>query len=90
MLVKNPLQRMTKYAQIKNSSYFSDYNFENLITFNTTPPYFPELDVSGDKAIKAITFAHYMKSNLSEYKLPKDFKPDKKQITEFTNWFKNF
>ncbi len=90
MLVKNPLQRATKFAQIKNSTYFSDFNFENLLTFNITPPFFPEVDNNIDKNSKPITFAHYIKTNLTEFKLPSDFKPDKKQINDFSNWFKNF
>lgn len=89
MLLKNPLQRMTKFSQIKNHPYFSDFNFENLLAFNFTPPHMPKIDHK-DLDVKPITFAHYMKTSLIEYKIPTGFSFDKKQIAEFSSWYKNF
>jgi serine/threonine protein kinase len=89
MLLKNPLQRMTKYSQVKNHPYFCDFNFENLLTFNFIPPHIPKMENQASDA-KPITFAHYMKNSLVEYKLPSGFAFDKKQIAEFNIWYKNF
>lgn len=89
MLVKNPLQRATKFNQIKNHPYFADFNFENLLSFNIKPPHIPKIESKGSEA-KPIAFAHYMKTGLTEYKLPNGFKLDKSQQVEYNNWYKNF
>ena len=90
MLVKNPLQRLAKYASIKASKYFSDFNFENLGAFNYTPPYFPEINGNLDKNAKLVTFSYYIKNTLQEMKLPDDYKPTKNEEKENKNWFKMF
>lgn len=90
MLVKNPLQRTSKFSQIRNSPYFSNYNFEDLLAFNMTPPHIPKLDQAPITDSKAVTFAHYMKNSLTEYKPPSNFTMDKKQQLEYANWYKNF
>jgi len=91
MLLKDPLRRLAKFAQIKNHPYFAKMKFEDLLVFNINPPYFPDLTkINENNNVKPITYAHYMKGGLTEYKLPADFKPSKKQIIENTDWYKNF
>jgi len=89
MVVKNPLQRLTKFSQVKNHPYFANFSFENLLSFNVEPPHIPKMDKPTDLS-KSIAFAHYMKTTLQEYKLPTGFAFDKKLQTEYANWYKNF
>lgn len=90
MLVKNALSRLSKFSAIKSSPYFSDFNFENLLSLSITPPYFPEVDTSKNKSDKLVTFIYYMKTGLTEYKLPDNFKPNKSKTKEYDDWYKNF
>jgi len=43
MLSKNPLNRISKLADIRNNIFFKDFSWDNLITLNCEPAYKPEI-----------------------------------------------
>lgn len=89
MLVKNPLHRITKFNQITNHPYFSEFSFENLLSFNINPPFIPKIDEKKSDT-KPMSYAHYIKTSLTEFKIPNGFTFDKKRVEESNKWYRTF
>ena len=89
MLTKNPITRMSKLSQIKNNIWFSNFNWDDLMTLTMKAPYIPKLNVIKEDD-KQILFNEYAK-NLPE----PEFNNKYLQITseaqkEYDNWFNKF
>ena len=89
MLTKNPISRMSKLSQIKNHIWFSNFNWDDLMTLNMKAPFIPKLNIS-EEDDKHIIFDEYAK-NLPEH----EFNNNYLQITseaqkEYDDWFNKF
>ncbi len=45
MLIKNPITRMSKFSQIKNNIWFSNFNWDDLMILKMKAPYIPKLNI---------------------------------------------
>ena len=89
MLTKNPISRMSKLSQIKNHIWFSNFNWDDLMSLNMKAPFIPKLNIS-EEDDKHIIFDEYAK-NLPEH----EFNNNYLQITseaqkEYDDWFNKF
>ena len=89
MLTKNPISRMSKLSQIKNHIWFSNFNWDDLMTLNMKAPFIPKLNIS-EEDDKHIIFDEYA-NNLPEH----EFNNNYLQITseaqkEYDDWFNKF
>ena len=80
---------MSKLSQIKNNIWFSNFNWDDLMTLTMKAPYIPKLNVIKEDD-KQILFNEYAK-NLPE----PEFNNKYLQITseaqkEYDNWFNKF
>ena len=85
MLIKNPTNRLWKFQQVKDDAYFSDFDWNKLISLSLTPPYMIKFKQSIDN--QPIPYLNYLKS--------KNIKPAKKKKVstrqlQFDKWLKNF
>ena len=86
MLKKNPAQRLWKFEQIKTDPYFSDFDWNKLISLSYPPPYM--IKMKPDKEVNSVTpymsFLQNKQAKRSEKK-----KKSNRQI-KFEKWLKNF
>lgn len=89
MLTKDPLARLFNLAQIKNHSWFKDFNWDGLISLTVEPPYFPQIKENYKKKIEdSIPFQEFT-IELNKKKEKKKRIPDKEQ-KKFDKWFDDF
>ena len=89
MLDKNLETRYSKFEQISNHIYFKDFNWDELISLNMKSVYLPTIPNIESK-YRPKPFVEMIKS-FGEWNPPEKMKePDKKQITEFNEWFNKF
>ena len=86
MLKKNPAQRLWKFEQIKSDPYFSDFNWNKLISLSYPPPYM--IKMKPDKEPNSvIPYMSFLQSK--QVKRPDKRKKSNRQI-KFEKWLKNF
>ncbi len=85
LLNKNPLSRLYNYLQIKNNSWFKDFNWDELILLSMESPYKPiniESEVKSEE-----TFGEY----ISKEKCKEVNDTVKYQIQDnYEKWFEEF
>ena len=86
MLKKNPAQRLWKFEQIKSEPYFSDFDWNKLISLSYTPPYMIKMKPDKDNN-NVIPYMSFLESKNTK-KLEKRRKSNR-QIN-FEKWLKNF
>ena len=86
MLKKSPAQRLWKFEQIKTDPYFSDFDWNKLISLSYNPPYM--IKMKPDKeANSVIPYMSFLQSK--QIKRPDKKKKSNRQI-KFEKWLKNF
>lgn len=86
MLKKNPAHRLWKFQQIKKDPYFSDFDWNKLISLSYTPPYMIKLK-EDKRENPGMPYLSYLQSKGSKIR-PK-IKKSNRQI-QFEKWLKNF
>ena len=86
MLKKNPAQRLWKFEQIKSDPYFSDFDWNKLISLSYPPPYMIKMkpDKEGGSVIPYMSFLQSKQVKRADKK-----KKSNRQI-KFEKWLKNF
>ena len=89
MLTKNPINRLSKFSEVKKHIWFNNFNWDDLMTLTMKAPYIPKLNVIKEDD-KQILFNEYAK-NLPE----PEWNNKHLQITsevqkEYDNWFNKF
>ena len=86
MLKKNPTQRLWKFEQIKADPYFSDFNWNQLLSLSYPPPYMIKMPEDKENST-TIPYLSYIETK----KTKKESKRRKssRQI-QFEKWLKNF
>ena len=86
MLKKNPTQRLWKFENIKSDPYFSDFDWDKLISLSYPPPYMINCkpDKENNKVIPYMSFLQTKIVKRSNKKLKSI-----RQI-EFEKWLKKF
>ena len=86
MLKKNPAQRLWKFEQIKSDPYFSDFDWNKLISLSYEPPYM--IKMKPDKEVTSVTpYISFLQSK--QVKKNDKRKKSNRQI-KFEKWLKNF
>ena len=86
MLKKNPTNRLWKFKQIKQDPYFSDFDWNKLISLSYPPPYM--IKMKEDKENNApIPYLSYLQSKGAK-RNPKKKKSNRQ--LKFEKWLKNF
>ena len=86
MLKKNPAQRLWKFEQIKSDPYFSDFNWNKLISLSYPPPYMIKMKPEKESN-SVIPYMSFLQSK--QVKRPDKRKKSNRQI-KFEKWLKNF
>ncbi len=88
MLTKNAMKRVLKLTQIKQSEYFKDFGWDQLLSFNLDPCYHIEMPQENLKEV--CSYTDYIQDSLKDFELPKDAKTDSEYKTKVDAWFINF
>jgi hypothetical protein len=88
MLTKSPINRLCKFANIKNDPWFAHFSWENLLSLNVEPPFLPKISTSHGKN-STVAYINYLKTT-KEYVPSKSVKIEKEMQSKFDLWFKNF
>jgi len=90
MLRKNPTSRLWKFKQIKEEKYFSNFDWNKLMSLSLTPPYKIKLkneNLSGN----GLTYLQVLKDlDGKKYYYDKDKRNKSQREKEFEKWLKNF
>jgi len=86
MLKKNPAQRLWKFEQIKSDPYFSDFDWNKLISLSYPPPYM--IKMKPDKEVNSVI--PYMSFLQSKQVKRNDKKKKSNRQIKFEKWLKNF
>ena len=86
MLKKNPTNRLWKYKQIKEDPYFSDFEWNKLISLSYPPPYMIKMKDSKEKEPN-MPYLSYLQGKAVKRGGKK--KKSNRQI-KFEKWLKNF
>ena len=86
MLKKNPTQRLWKFEQIKSDPYFSDFDWNKLISLSYPPPYM--IKMKPDKESSSVI--PYMSFLQSKQVKRVDKKRKSNRQIKFEKWLKNF
>ena len=90
MLRKNPTSRLWKFKQIKEEKYFSNFDWNKLISLSLTPPYKIKLkneNLNGN----GLTYLQVLKDlDGKKYYYDKDKRNKSQREKEFEKWLKNF
>ena len=86
MLKKNPAQRLWKFEQIKSDPYFSDFDWNKLISLSYPPPYM--IKMKPDKEVSSVT--PYMTFLQNKQAKRSDKKKKSNRQIKFEKWLKNF
>lgn len=90
MLKKNPLNRLWKIQQIKSTSYFSEFNWNKLISLSMDAPYKLKLKDDGiSKGGSSVPYLSYLKSITKDEEM---FSNRRQSVrgAEFEKWYKKF
>ena len=86
MLKKNPTHRLWKFKQIKEDPYFSDFNWNKLISLSYPPPYMIKMKESKENN-SPMPYLSYLQTKTVKRGGKK--KKSNRQI-KFEKWLKNF
>ena len=86
MLRKNPTNRLWKFKQIKEDPYFSDFDWNKLISLSYPPPYMIKMKESKEKEAN-MPYLSYLQGKTVKRGGKK--KKSNRQI-KFEKWLKNF
>ena len=86
MLKKNPAQRLWKYEQIKADPYFSEFDWNKLISLSYPPPYM--IKMKPDKEVNSVI--PYMSFLQNKQVKRADKKKKSNRQIKFEKWLKNF
>ena len=88
MLTKNPINRLSKFSEVKKHIWFNNFNWDDLMTLTLKPPYLPKLN--NNKNIEEnIPWNEYSK-NLKEPPDNKNIQITSEAQKEFDEWFIKF
>ena len=87
MLKKSPTSRLWKFEQIKENSYFKDFDWEKLMSLSIPPPYTIKIDNKDETDQKPIPYLSYLKTHVGKTPMKKN--ASSRQI-KFDKWVKNF
>ena len=87
MLKKTPTSRLWKFEQIKESDYFKDFDWEQLMSLSLPPPYNIKIEDNNENEQKPIPYLSFLKSQIG--KPPSKKNASSRQI-QFEKWLKNF
>ena len=87
MLKKNPTNRLWKFKQIKQDPYFSDFDWNKLISLSYPPPYMIKMKEEKENNSTLIPYLSYLQSKGVKRNAKK--KKSNRQI-KFEKWLKNF
>ena len=87
MLKKSPTSRLWKFEQIKENSYFKDFDWEKLMSLSIPPPYTIKIDNKDETEQKPIPYLSYLKTHVGKTPMKKN--ASSRQI-KFEKWVKNF
>ena len=86
MLKKNPANRLWKFEQIKADPYFSDFDWNKLISLSYPPPYM--IQMKPDKEISnVVPYMAFLQSKNTKKEMKR--RKSNRQI-KFEKWLKNF
>ena len=86
-LKKSPTSRLWKFEQIKENSYFKDFDWEKLMSLSIPPPYTIKIDNKDETEQKPIPYLSYLKTHVGKTPMKKN--ASSRQI-KFEKWVKNF
>ena len=89
MLKKNPANRLWKFQQIRSDPFFSDFDWNKLISLSYPPPYMIKLKDDKKDNNGGMPYLSYLQSKQSKSKSRPKIKKSNKQI-QFEKWLKNF
>ena len=87
MLKKNPANRLWKFQQIKNDPFFSDFDWNKLISLSYPPPYMIKFKEEKKDNNGGMPYLSYLQSKKVKIK-PKNKKSNRQ--LKFEKWLKNF
>ena len=87
MLKKNPANRVWKFQQIKKDPFFSDFDWNKLISLSYPPPYTIKFKESKQNKNSGIPYLSYLDSKQNH---PKPRKKKSNRQLKFEKWLKNF
>ena len=87
MLKKNPTNRLWKFKQIKQDPYFSDFDWNKLISLSYPPPYLIKMKEDKENNGALIPYLSYLQSK-GVKRNPKKKKSNRQ--LKFEKWLKNF
>ena len=87
MLKKSPTSRLWKFEQIKENSYFKDFDWEKLMSLSIPPPYTIKIDNKDETDQKPIPYLSYLKTHVGKTLMKKN--ASSRQI-KLDKWVKNF
>lgn len=88
MLVKKPLNRLTRYHAIKNDIWFSGFNWEDLMSLTINPSYKPKLKKAKEKEIP-MPYLKYI-STKPEWTSEKEATIPEDLLLEYDEWYNAF
>ena len=86
MLKKNPTNRLWKFKQIKEDPYFSDFDWNKLISLSYTPPYMIKMKEEKESS-NVMPYLSYLQTKNVKRGAKK--KKSNRQL-KFEKWLKNF
>ena len=86
MLKKSPTSRLWKFEQIKENSYFKDFDWEKLMSLSISPPYTIKIDNKDETEQKPLPYLSYLKTHVGKTPMKKN--ASSRQI-KFEKWVKN-
>jgi cGMP-dependent protein kinase len=87
MLRKNPTNRIWKFRQIKEDEYFSEFDWNKLISLSYPPPYMIKMKEDKENNGALIPYLSYLQSKTTKKGAKK--KKSNRQL-KFEKWLKNF
>ena len=90
MLCKNPVSRLSKLSKIKEHIWFSNFNWDSLLSMSTEVPYIPKVKVEDN--IKTETYLDHI-NTIKEWTPNKEIhsqKFDDITLKEFEKWYLDF
>ena len=88
MLTKNPMRRMSKFSQVKSHIWFSNFNWEDLISLNMPAPY-KQIQKKDPVNKENILFVDYVKG-VNDNPENKEIEVDPKNKEEYDEWWNNY
>lgn len=89
LLTKSSSTRLSSVSLIKQSSYFQDFSFDELLNLNLKAPYIPK--IQDPQNLKSIPLKKHLDSYLRDYEIDEKVSPTSNSTQdEYNRWFFNF